>query len=74
MECSLHRALQGTLATGQSTDLDSGLAAGVLSHVRLAIPEAYRGRDGQSLFGPVREAPAGAGPADQLASFLGRVV
>ena len=61
-------------ATGQPTDLDPGLAAGLLSQARLAIPDAYRGPDGQALFGPAREAPAGAGPADQLAGFLGRVV
>jgi uncharacterized protein (TIGR03086 family) len=61
-------------ATGQPTDLDPGLAAGLLSQARLAIPDAYRGPDGQALFGPAREAPAGAGPADQLAAFLGRVV
>ena len=41
---------------------------------RLAITDAYRGPDGQALFGPAREAPAGAGPADQLAAFLGRAV
>ena len=61
-------------ATGQPTDLDPGLAAGLLSQARLAIPDAYRGPDGQALFGPAREAPAGAGPADQLAAFLGRAV
>ncbi len=48
MECSLRRALQGTLAS--------------------------RGPDGEALFGPAREVPAGAGPAGQLAAFLGRVV
>jgi len=61
-------------ATGQATDLDPGLAAGFLSQARLAIPDAYRGPDGQALFGPAREAPAGAGSADQLAAFLGRAV
>jgi len=144
MECSLHRALQGTLAVltgvrvkdlerptpcaswdvralinhfigsarwwaatiagdGGATDADyaagdfvaayeesiriavaafgadgalagAGLAAGLLSQARLAIPDAYRGPDGQALFGPAREAPAGAGSADQLAAFLGRAV
>jgi hypothetical protein len=39
-----------------------------------AITGANRGPDGQALFGPVREAPAGPGPADQLAAFLGRAV
>jgi uncharacterized protein (TIGR03086 family) len=61
-------------ATGQPMDLDPGLAAGLLSQARLAITDAYRGPDGQALFGPAREAPAGAGPADQLAAFLGRAV
>ncbi len=36
--------------------------------------DAYRGPDGQALFGAVREVPAGAGAADQLAAFLGRAV
>jgi uncharacterized protein (TIGR03086 family) len=61
-------------AIGRPVDLDPGLAAGLLGQARLAISDAYRGPDGQALFGPAREAPAGAGPADQLAAFLGRVV
>jgi uncharacterized protein (TIGR03086 family) len=61
-------------ATGQPTDLDPDLAAGLLAGARFAVLDAYRGPDGQALFGPAREAPAGAGPADQLAAFLGRVV
>ena len=61
-------------AIGRSADLDPGLAAGLLSQARLAISDAYRGPEGQALFGSAREAPAGAGPADQLAAFLGRVV
>jgi uncharacterized protein (TIGR03086 family) len=61
-------------ATGQPTDLDPVLAAALLDQARLVIPDAFRGPDGQALFGPAREAPAGAGPADQLAAFLGRVV
>ena len=61
-------------ATGQPTDLDPGLAAGLLSQARLAIADAYRGPDGQALFGPAGAVPAGAGPADQLAAYLGRVV
>jgi uncharacterized protein (TIGR03086 family) len=60
-------------ATGQPADTDPGLAAGLVSQAKLAIPDAFRGPDGQALFGPAREAPAGAGPADQLAAFLGRV-
>jgi uncharacterized protein (TIGR03086 family) len=61
-------------AIGRSADLDAGLAAGLLSQARLAISDAYRGPDGQALFGPARKAPAGAGPADHLAAFLGRAV
>ncbi|MGH3212187.1 MAG: TIGR03086 family metal-binding protein [Trebonia sp.] len=59
-------------AIGYSADLDPELASWLLSMARLAITDAFRGPDGQALFGPVVEAPAGAGPADQLAAFLGR--
>jgi hypothetical protein len=55
-------------------DLDRGLATGLLSQARLAITDAYRGPGGKTLFGPARETPTGAGPADQLAAFLGRPV
>jgi uncharacterized protein (TIGR03086 family) len=61
-------------AIGRPADLDPRMAAGLLSVARLAIADAFRGPDGQALFGPAREAPGGAGPADQLAAFLGRVV
>jgi uncharacterized protein (TIGR03086 family) len=61
-------------AIGQPTNLDPELAAGLLSKSKLAVTDAYRGPDGQALFGPAREAPAGAGPAGQLAAFLGRAV
>jgi uncharacterized protein (TIGR03086 family) len=61
-------------AVGYPTDLDPGLATELLAQARLAITDAYRGADGQALFGPAAAAPAGAGPADQLAAFLGRRV
>jgi uncharacterized protein (TIGR03086 family) len=61
-------------ATGQPAGLDPGLAGELLSQARLAITDDFRGPDGQALFGPAREVPAGAGPADQLAAFLGRLV
>jgi uncharacterized protein (TIGR03086 family) len=61
-------------AIGQHTDLDPGLAAALLGQSRLVITDALRGPDGQAPFGPVREAPAGSGSADQLAAFLGRPV
>ena len=59
-------------ATGQPTDLDPELATELLGQARLVITDAYRGPDGEALFGPARTAPAGASPADQLAAFLGR--
>ena len=61
-------------AIGHPTDLDPELATELLGQARLAIVDEYRGADGEALFGPVREAPAGAGPADRLAAFLGRSV
>jgi uncharacterized protein (TIGR03086 family) len=61
-------------AIGYDTDLDPALATELLSQAKLAITDAYRGPDGQALFGPARNAPAGAGQADQLAAFLGRVL
>jgi uncharacterized protein (TIGR03086 family) len=61
-------------AIGYSADLDPELAASLLGLARPAITDALRGPEGQAMFGPVAEAPAGAGPADQLAAFLGRRV
>jgi len=61
-------------AIGYPADLDPGLATELLGQARLAVTDAFRGRDGQALFAPAVEAPAGAGPADQLAAFLGRPV
>ena len=61
-------------AIGYSADLDPELATWLLGLARPAITDAFRGPDGQAMFGPVAEAPAGAGPADQLAAFLGRRV
>ncbi len=61
-------------AIGYPADLDPVLAGRLLSQARLAIAGEFRGADGQAPFGPAVEAPAGAGPADQLAAFLGRRV
>ena len=61
-------------AIGYSADLDPELAAELLSQARLTITDAYRGPDGEAFFGPAAQALAGAGPADQLAAFLGRRV
>jgi uncharacterized protein (TIGR03086 family) len=56
------------------TNLDPALASELLNQARQTVPDAFRGPDGQAPFGPAVEAPAGAGPADQLAAFLGRRV
>jgi len=61
-------------AIGYPADLDPELAAGLLGHARLAVTDDLRGPDGAAPFGPAAEAPAGAGPADRLAAFLGRPV
>lgn len=59
-------------ATGQSTDLDPGLAEVLL--VEAQVPDQLRGDDGAAPFGPVRHAPEGASAADRLAAYLGRSV
>jgi uncharacterized protein (TIGR03086 family) len=59
-------------ATGQASDLDPELASQLLAFARAFLSDGLRGEDGTAPFGPQVEAPAGAGPADQLAAFLGR--
>jgi uncharacterized protein (TIGR03086 family) len=59
-------------ATGQSTDLDPGLAGQLLAIAEGFLPDELRGPEGQAPFGPKVDAPAGAAPADRLAAFLGR--
>jgi uncharacterized protein (TIGR03086 family) len=61
-------------AVGYPTNLDPALATGLLGQARLAVSDAFRGPDGQALFGPVVAVPDSAEPADQLAGFLGRSV
>jgi uncharacterized protein (TIGR03086 family) len=61
-------------AIGHPTDLDPELAAELLAWARTATPDALRGPEGQGLFGPIVEPPAGADPAARLAAFLGRPV
>jgi uncharacterized protein (TIGR03086 family) len=61
-------------AIGYPAELDPGIAADLLAHARVAITDGFRGPDGVAPFGPAAQAPAGAGPADQLAAFLGRPV
>ncbi len=61
-------------ATGQPTGLDAQLADRLLELARQALPDSFRGPDGQAPFGPQQAAPADAGSADRLAAFLGRRV
>ena len=61
-------------ATGQSTDLNPELAAQLLAFSRAALPDAFRGPEGEAPFGLRASASAGAPMADQLAAFLGRQV
>lgn len=60
-------------ATGQSTDLNPELAAGLLQQSETMIQDAFRGPEGAP-FGQRQECPDGACAADQLAAFLGRTV
>ena len=59
-------------ATGQRTDLEPELAEQVLAATRPFLQPSLRG-EGRP-FGPEQPCPDGAGPADQMAAFLGRVV
>jgi uncharacterized protein (TIGR03086 family) len=59
-------------AIGHPTELDPELADELLIQARADILDAYRGPEGEAIFGPIAEAPAGACPADRLAAFLGR--
>ena len=61
-------------ATGQDSNLDPELAAGLLMGARAGIAPEFRGADGVAPFGPEQSAPAGASKADELAAFLGRSV
>ena len=61
-------------ATGQSTDLNPQLAAGILQASQQNIQEAFRGEDGVAPFGAEQQCADGACNADQLAAFLGRTV
>lgn len=58
-------------ATGQSTDLDPGLAEQLLAAAQASILDAMRGAEPLP-FGPVVDVPTDAPAADRLAAFLGR--
>jgi uncharacterized protein (TIGR03086 family) len=60
-------------ATGQDTDLAPELSATLLAGARQSIMPEFRS-EGGDVFGPEKQAPAGASNADQLAAFLGRTV
>ena len=59
-------------ATGQSTDLDPGVAESLLAFARAAVPATARGPDGIAAFGPPVELAEVSCPADELAAFMGR--
>ena len=61
-------------AIGYHTELGPALASELLAGARTAGLDAFRGADGVAFFGPAVVPPPGAGPADQLAAFLGRQV
>ncbi len=61
-------------ATGQNTDLNPELAAGLLDSNRTSVPKEFRGADRAAPFGHEQKAPAGASKADELAAFLGRTI
>jgi uncharacterized protein (TIGR03086 family) len=61
-------------ATGQSTDLDPELAAHFLAFSEAALPDAFRGPEGQAPFGRRATVSESASMADRLAAFLGRQV
>ncbi len=60
-------------ATGQSTDLEPGLAGVALASLQ-AAPMVAQARGEGGMFGAEQSAPAGAPVADRLAAFAGRVV
>ena len=60
-------------ATGQDTNLDPDLAAGLLVGAKAFIQDWIRG-DEPMPFGPEQQAGSGTSAADELAAFLGRTV
>lgn len=58
-------------ATGQPAEGDPELALFALAGAKRILPPDIRGDEGVP-FGPVVDAPAGAGPYTQLAAWLGR--
>lgn len=61
-------------ATGQDIEFDQAHAEALLAGARAAIPDAFRGPDGQAPFGPAADCSDDAPASDQLAAFLGRQV
>ncbi|HTI21582.1 MAG TPA: TIGR03086 family metal-binding protein [Kutzneria sp.] len=61
-------------AVGLPVDFDPELSTALLAQAKLSVTDALRGPDGRAPFGPAQPTPAGAGPADELAAFLGRAV
>ena len=60
-------------AIGDTSGLDEDLAEQFIGGAK-ALPEAFRGPDGQAPFGPVADAPDTAPASDRLAAALGRQI
>ncbi len=59
-------------ATGQPTDLESDVAARLLTQLEPMLPDEMRGPDGEAAFGPRVDIADSAPAADRLAAFEGR--
>ena len=59
-------------ATGQAANLDPDVAAKLLEFAQMAIPDTFRGPEGQAPFGAAIDVSESAPAADRLAGFLGR--
>jgi uncharacterized protein (TIGR03086 family) len=59
-------------ATGQSPNLDEGMAEQLLAQARMTVPDQFRGPDPDAPFGPIVEIADSAPASDRLAAFLGR--
>jgi uncharacterized protein (TIGR03086 family) len=60
-------------AIGDTSGLDEALAEQFVAGAK-ALPDAFRGPDGQAPFGPVADCPDSAPASDRLAAALGRKV
>ena len=57
---------------GQAANLDPDVAAKLLEFAQMAIPDTFRGPEGQAPVGAAVDVSESAPVADRLAGFLGR--